>query len=317
MTTSGSARKSLLRRALTENLGLKILALAASIGLFVIVHGTENAQISVAVDVVALLPPPTTEKMLVSDIPDEVRVTLRGSRSVLNAVRRGGLPPIQMDLRNASGHFYYFEQDAFDLPAGANIVQIAPSAVPLRWVDRADRRLRVQAVVEGEVEEGNVVVGASVDPGSVRVRGAAAEVNQLDAARTEPVDVSGMGPGHHERRVPLAPLPEHVTYLDTPQVVVTVNVQEEIAERTLADLDVAVVGASEAIVRPPQVNVSVRGPRARVDELSPRRIVPFVDVTGLEPTHGAQPVTVQLRGVPEGVSATPEPTEVLVVLPGR
>ncbi len=313
MTAPGS-RKSLLRRALTENIGLKILALAAAIALFVIVRGTENAQISVAVDVVALLPPESTHKMLVSEYPDQVRVTLRGTRSVLNTVRRG-LPPIQMDLRSARGHFYYFDQDAFDLPAGATIVQIAPSAVPLRWTDRADGRLPVAPVVEGEVAVGNVLASTSVDPATVRVTGAAAELSRLQVARTAPVDINGLAAGHHERRVPLAPLPEHVTYVDTPQVVVTVNVEQEIAVRTLTDLDVAVVGSSEAVVRPPQVNVRVRGPRARVDELSPRRIVPFVDVSALEPTHGAQPVAVQLRGVPEGLEASAEPSEVLVTLP--
>lgn len=313
--TGASSRKSAVRRALTENLGLKILALAAAIALFVIVRGTENAQISVAVDVVALLPPASTRKMLVTEIPDQVRITLRGSRSVLNAVRRGGLTPIQMDLRSGRGHFYYFEPDTFDLPAGASIVQIAPSAVPLRWVERAEGRVRVDAVVEGEVAGGNTLASTSVDPATVRVTGAAAEVARLQAARTAPVDIDGLAAGHHPRRVPLAPLPEHVSYVDTPQVVVTINVEEEIASRTLADLDVAVVGASEAAVRPAQVSVHVRGPRARVDALSPGRIVPFVDVSALEPARGAQPVAVQLRGVPEGVEASAEPAEVLVTLP--
>ena len=81
MTTP--AKKSFLMRALTEHIGLKLVALVASVGLFVIVRGTEDAQISISVDVVALLPPPSTERMLVSEIPDEIRVTLRGSRSVL------------------------------------------------------------------------------------------------------------------------------------------------------------------------------------------------------------------------------------------
>jgi len=85
--------------------------------------------------------------------------------------------------------------------------------------------------------------------------------------------------------------------------------------RTLRDLEVAVVGTTEARVRPQQVNVVLRGPRARVDDLQTLRIVPLVDVTGLSPERGAQPVPVALRGVPPGVTATAEPSEVLVVLP--
>ncbi len=316
--TQSSSTKSFFARAVTENLGLKILALACAIGLFVIVRGTEDAQMSVPVSVVALMPPASSNRMLISDIPDEVRVTLRGSRSVLNAVRRGGLTPIQMDLRDTSAHFYYFAQEGFELPAGASIVQIAPSAVPLRWVERAERTLPVEPLLEGEVGDGFVLTAATVEPSSVRVQGAAAEVNRLEEVRTAAVDVGNLRAGRHERRVPLGLLPEHVSYDHTDRTaLVTITIEEEVGSRTFQDVDVAVVGATDVHVRPEQVNVVVRGPRARVQDLHPRRLVPFVDVTGLEAGRGAQPVQVQLRSPPEGMTFTIEPAEVLVTLPDR
>ncbi|HJL15071.1 MAG TPA: CdaR family protein [Sandaracinaceae bacterium LLY-WYZ-13_1] len=305
--------KGFVRSALTDNVGLKIVALVASIGLFVIVRGTEDAQISIAVDVVALLPPPSSDRMLVSEIPDEIRVTLRGSRSVLNAVRRGGMQPIQMDLRDASAHFYYFEQEELELPAGATIVQIAPAAVPLTWVDRAERRLRIEPVLRGDVAEGNLLVGTVVEPSSVVVRGAASEVNRLEAIRTEPVDVEDLGEGRHERRVPLTPLPEHVNYVDTVAVMVTVTIEEEEGQRTYADAEVLTVGGTDVALRPSAVTVEVTGPRARVDDLHPRRVIPFVDVSELDREGGAQPLPVQLRPLPEGMRGRVEPAEILAV----
>lgn len=312
MTTPAS-KKSFLARALTEHIGLKLVALVASVGLFVIVRGTEDAQISISVDVVALLPPPSTERMLVSEIPDEIRVTLRGSRSVLNAVRRDGMQPIQMDLRDANAHFYYFEQEELELPAGASIVQIAPAAVPLTWVDRAERRVRVDPVFEGEVAEGNLLVGSVVDPSSVQIRGAASEVRRIEVVRTQPVDLTELGPGRHQRRVPLTALPDHVTYVDTVSVVVTVTVEEEEGSRNFEDLEVSVVGGEDVTLRPARVDVRLRGPRARIDDLHPRRVVPFVDVSALDPDRGAQPLAVQIRGLPDGIVGTPDPAEVLAV----
>ncbi|GAB5550018.1 MAG: CdaR family protein [Sandaracinaceae bacterium] len=311
MTTP--AKKSFLMRALTEHIGLKLVALVASVGLFVIVRGTEDAQISISVDVVALLPPPSTERMLVSEIPDEIRVTLRGSRSVLNAVRRDGMQPIQMDLRDANAHFYYFEQEELELPAGASIVQIAPAAVPLTWVDRAERRVRVDPVFEGEVAEGNLLVGSVVDPSSVQIRGAASEVRRIEVVRTQPVDLTELGPGRHQRRVPLTALPDHVTYVDTVSVVVTVTVEEEEGSRNFEDLEVSVMGGEPVALRPARVDVRLRGPRARIDDLHPRRVVPFVDVSALDPDRGAQPLAVQIRGLPDGIVGTPDPAEVLAV----
>lgn len=312
MSVAGTSR-GFFRSAFTENLGLKVVALVASIGLFVIVRGTEDAQISIAVDVVALLPPPSTERMLVSEIPDEIRVTLRGSRSVLNTVRRGGMQTIQMDLRDASAHFYYFDQEELELPAGATIVQIAPAAVPLTWVDRAERRLRIEPVVEGEPAEDHLLLGTTVEPGSVVVRGAASEVNRLEEIRTEAVDIEGLGEGRHQRRVPLTPLPEHVNYVDTVSAVVTVTVEEQEGQRAFEDLEIAVVGGSGVTLRPSAATVRLTGPRARVEDLHPRRVVPFVDVSGLDPERGAQPVPVQVRPLPEGMTATVEPPEILVV----
>lgn len=308
MTAGPGAR---LRRAFTENVALKVIALVASIGLFVIVRGTEDAQTAVPVDVVALLPPPSTQRMLVSEIPDEIRVTLRGSRAVLNAVRRDGMTPIQMDLRDAEEPFYYFDQDQLELPTGTSVVQIAPAAVPLTWVNRAQGEVPVTPVVTGELAPGHRRTGLSVQPATVAIRGSASEVSRLETIATQPLDISGLTEGRHERQVPLVPLPEHVSYVDTVTVTVLVTVEEEEASRRLTDVDVAVVGGG-ATVRPETVNVRLTGPRAQVEDLHPRRVIPFVDVSDLDPDRGAQPATLQFRPVPEGMTVTAEPAEVLV-----
>lgn len=301
------------RRAFTENLGLKLVALVASVGLFVIVRGTEDAQTSVPVEVVALLPPASVDRMLTSEIPDEIRVTLRGSRAVLNAVRRDGMTPIQMDLRNAQEPFFYFDQDELEIPTGTTIVQLAPAAVPLTWVNRAEERLSVSPVVTGDLAPGHLRVGTTVEPTQVTIRGSASEVRRLESIATQPVDVSGLGAGRHERQVALVSLPDHVSYIDAVTVTVIVVVEEEEASRRLPDVEVAVIGNSEVTVRPETVNVRLTGPRARIEDLHPRRVIPFVDVTDLDASQGAQPVQLSFRDLPEGMTVVAEPSEVLVV----
>lgn len=304
---------SMLRRAFTQNVALKVIALVVSIGLFVYVRGTEDAQTSVPVEVVALLPPPSTDRMLISEIPDEIRVTLRGSRAVLNAVRRDGMTPIQMDLRDAEQPFYYFDQDELEIPTGTTIVQIAPAAVSLSWVDRDERRLRVSPTITGDLAPGHARTAVSVEPQAVLVRGAASEVHRLESVSTNPIDVTGLGAGRHERQVALMPLQDHVNYVDTVSVLVTITIEEEEGTRRLPDVEVAVVGGSAVTVRPETVSVTLSGPRARIDDLHPRRIIPFVDVSELDRSQGAQPVALQFRSVPEGMTVVAEPAEVLVV----
>jgi YbbR domain-containing protein len=313
--TAPAPKGGLVRQALTENIGLKLLALAASIGLFVIVRGTTDEPGVVDVDVVALPPSPDSPRMLISQVPTKVRVTLRGSESVLESVRREGLPDIQIDLRDPNQHFYTFDPDEIEVRAGLTVEHIAPPAIPLTWVDRADARAQVVPTLEGELRDGLTVVSRTVEPRRVHVRGAAPELTRLSELRTTPIDISGLGPGTHDEAVSLAQLPPHVEYVDTPSVTVRIVIEEEEGVRTFRELEVSVVGAAEASTRPAQVNVVVSGPRARVDALDPIRFVPYVDATTVDLTRGAVPVPVHVRGVPEGLRAVAEPSEVLFVPP--
>src|SRR5688500_15244501 len=115
------AKVTLRRRALglvTDNFGLKVFAIMVAVGLYGLVRGAEDATTNVPVSVVALLPPPSSNKMLVSELPDEVQLTLHGSRSQINQIVRDGLDPIQIDLREERGSYYTFDPNAFELPAG-------------------------------------------------------------------------------------------------------------------------------------------------------------------------------------------------------
>lgn len=313
---SAPAQKTgVIRQALTENIGLKLLALAASIGLFVIVRGTTDEPGVVDVDVVALPPPPDSPRMLISQVPTKVRVTLRGSESVLESVRREGLPDIQIDLRDPNQHFYTFDADQIEVRAGLSVEHIAPPSIPLTWVDRADSRPPVIPTLEGELPDGLSVVSRSVEPRRIHIRGAAPEIERLSELRTTPIDISELGAGSHDEAVSLAPLPPHVEYVDTPSVTVRIVIEEEEGVRTFRELDVTVVGAADASTRPERVSVVVSGPRARVDALDPIRFVPYVDATTVDLTRGAIPVPVHVRGVPDGLRAVAEPGEVLLVPP--
>ncbi|MBC7173017.1 MAG: hypothetical protein H5U40_11335, partial [Polyangiaceae bacterium] len=107
-----------IRRGIFQDLGLKAASLVAALVLFSVVHGAEDAQKSIYVDLITLLPSEDSGRMLVSDVPVRVRVTLTGSRSQLNAIRQEQLPPVQIDLRNHRGDEYFFADEDVDLPVG-------------------------------------------------------------------------------------------------------------------------------------------------------------------------------------------------------
>ncbi len=320
VTRTRAGWSGVVRRSLTENLGLKIFSFLVALGLFYVVHGSEDAQRPVFVDVVALLPPVSSGKLLMSDLPDKVRVTLRGSRSMLNALKRDELGPLQVDLRDGSRRYYYFDPTAFDLPAGVEVVSIAPPSVQLMWARRAERRATVVPQIVGRPRAGLVMQGEpSVEPGSVLVSGPDHVVQRLATVETETIDLSAFGAGHHERTVALVPPIEHVSYQQAGPVRIAIDLSAEVNERRWRGLTVATVGtAARALLRPTTVDVRLRGSPSVLMDVDADHLVPFVDLTELDATHGATSVRVQLRGAPEGTEiAVVDPPEVLVTMPPR
>lgn len=299
------------RKTFTHNVGLKLASLLMAVGLFSLVRGSEDAQRSIFVDVVALLPPPAANKILISELPDKVKLTLQGSRSMLHAVRTQDIPPVQIDLRSGNRSYYYFDPEEFEVPASVRIVQVAPSSIPLSWAERAVRRVPVEARTVGQPGPDLTARVVDVSPSSLRIVGPSEEIESLETVLTQPIDLRDLPPGVVERSVGLMRPPPHAEF-GAEKVDVRIEVVTERATREFADLKVTVLGASDADVKPARVDVVVLGESSKLERISADRVVPVVDLRSLEGERGVQEVTVTVRGLPEGLEARVEPSSVLV-----
>jgi YbbR-like protein len=300
-----------LLRVLLQNLGLKLFSLMVSIGLFVAVHGSEVGQRSLDVPVLALLPPESSGKILVGDIPENVKVTLSGSRSVLQSINR--MDPVQVDLRSAPTQ-YTFETAAFDLPTGIE-VEVVPSVLRLSWESRGEQKVNVRAMFTGNPDPSfELSSKVGVTPSRVVVRGPRSKVLALAEVPTEPISLTSLGIGSHRRHVALAPLSQYMSTHDVSDVVVEFAIEPRKEQRRLRKLPIAVLGVLSPVqVRPPNVDVILSAPERTLAELDPDHIIPVIDLSEITPSAGAQPVSVRLRGVDDAVRVLRiEPAEVLV-----
>jgi YbbR domain-containing protein len=297
------------RRLFTHNAGLKLLSLAIAIFLYSLVHGSEDQQRAIYVDVTAIPPPPSSGKVLVSDLPDRVKVTLRGSRSQLQGIE---LPTVEMDVTDPSQRYYYFEPTVFDLPPGVDVTSIAPASLPLVWADYVERRIPIEARV-GSPRPGLQLAGSPrVEPRTVLVRGAEREIAPMQLVKTQPIEISDIEPGEHELRVRLDAPPLHTDF-DVTSVQVHFEIVPEVATRTFRGLAVSQLGEIRATLRPAHVDVTVRGPAAVVDLLTEDRVVPYIQLVEAPSAAGASSVEVQVYGLPAGIEVESiEPGSVLV-----
>jgi YbbR domain-containing protein len=311
--TAEATWRQRLKRAVQENLGLKLFSLVVSIGLFTVVHGAESGQRAFQVQVIAILPPASKGKVLVGKIPDKVNVKLSGSQSVINSIR--SLESVQIDL-TAANSYYYFDPSIFGLPAGID-VQVTPASLTLDWEARLERKLPVRVQLSGLTNPSfELAAKPVVTPASVTVSGPRSSVQQLHDLVTEPVSVAELGPGLHRRRVPLLPLPESINVLEAGEITVEINIDTKKEHRRLRHLEVAALGVNTPVtMRPTHVDVLVAAPQNVFEELNPEHLVPVVDLAGVELGAGAVSVPVAVRGLPEGARVVRiEPAEVLVRL---
>jgi YbbR domain-containing protein len=317
MVTTARPRGDLLR-VLTDNLGLKALALGLSVVLFAVVHSDVDAQRSVYVDVVALLPPPDAGRMLVSEVPAQIRVTLRGSRSKLSELSRDSLGPLQIDLRDGRTGYHQIEGSQLGLGTGVRVSEISPSMLTLSWADAAEKRVSVQPELRGTLDKGWKLGPVETTPGSVTLRGPEQVLAQITTVSTDEVSLLGLRKGRQSRRVELQPLPRFVTYVEGSSVEVAVSVEPVVADRRLRRLSVAVVGQGNPVsLRPDEVTVHIRGAEDMIEDVDLRAVVPYVDLAGSD-VSGTHPLPVQVRGLPEGVEvAEIIPESVLVTPKGK
>lgn len=293
---------------ITHNFALKLIALGLSLMLFSLVHSDVDAQRTIYLDVVALLPPPASGKMLVSPLPAQVKVTMRGSRSKLSSLSRDELAPLQMDLRDGSARSYHFDAHQLDTGGNVRVMEITPPSVTLTWAAASEKRVPVHVQLDGELERGLALQGdVETEPGYVTLRGPAPTLAAITTVSTEPVSLIDLGLGSHRRRLPLESAPEYVSYVEDSSVEVRLVVRPIVAERAFKRLEIAAVGDAQVALRPERVEVILRGPQDVLAGVEPDGLLPYVEVA-----PGTSGVTqlreIKLRGVPDGV-------EVMRILP--
>jgi hypothetical protein len=282
-----------LRAILTENLNLKLLSLGFALLLYSLVHGSQEAQRSLMLNVVAFTPDDAQNRELVTPIPAQIRVTVRGPRTTLDDLHADDIGSIHVDLRGGTTTRWTFDPATIPVPPGLQIEQIDPPAIDLTWEERITRDVPAEVGIVGSPVSGFVVKGVpAADPDMVRARGARSEVMVLQHARADAFDVTGLASGKYTRQLALDRPPGRVTYEPT-SVSATIEIGREVVERLFTRVPVAVLGHPAAKAQPPEVDVRLTCPPEVVRALRPEQIVPRVQATAAA-DHGSDVLPVEL-----------------------
>ncbi|MFS8070233.1 MAG: CdaR family protein [Byssovorax sp.] len=316
MTAKDGFREQL-RAAFFDNMGLKALSVGSALALYAFIHGADNDLRTLPVNVVAAMPPLSANRQLLTQLPNEVSITLRGSRTQLDTLRTDDLGSIRLDLRSGRESTIELDPDTIpsmiNIPIGLAVEQVIPSQIKVRWDDVVSRQIPVQVARTGDPAPGYTMKGSIViDPAEITAKGPRSIVDVMQFARSAPFDVSGLTEGTYRRPLPLDKPPNLVTF--SPESVITmVEIGRELVTKQFPRLKVEVIGLPRATTNPPTVTVFVTGTAADVSALLPEAIVPRVEpkTAGDDTTKPGSDNLPVLVDLPR-VKATVEPPKVVV-----
>ncbi len=307
--------REVVRAALLENLGLKILSLLCALGFYAFIHGAENAQRTFRVSVVSIMPAETANRQIMTQLPTEVAVTVRGSRSKLDDLRADDLGSLQLDLRSGRETRIKLDPSMFHMPPSLFIEQVYPPSIELRWDDVIERQIPVQIARTGEPAPGFVVKGGTlVDPPAITARGPRSVVDVVQFARAAPFDVSGLTEGSYKRPLALDLAPKLVSY-DVEAVHATIEIARELRRKPIGKRKVEIVGLAKATVSPQIVEIEIIGAAEDVEPIMSEAIIPRVEPKGAPGVDVTQPGNAYLPvlvDVPHRDPTTQPPKVVIV-----
>jgi hypothetical protein len=290
-----------LRSVVTENLNLKLLSLAFALVIYSLVHGSQEAQRPMLLSVVALTPPDSSNRVLTTPIPAQIRVTYRGPRAILDELHTDDVGNVQLDLRGGNETRIQLDASTIPVPPGLQVEQACFSMgdrcvpeIPLVWEDVIVRDVRVEVGVVGTPAAGFMVKGAPMaEPTVVRAHGPKSEALVLQRARADAFDVTGLTEGKYTRQLAIDRPVGRVTF-DVPSVAASVEIGREVSERPFTKVPVAILGRTSAKAQPAEVDVRLTCPAEVVRAMRPEQLVPRVQILSAT-EHGSDALPVELK----------------------
>jgi YbbR domain-containing protein len=181
--------RDFVRRHLLHNLGLKLTSLILATGLWLAVESSPESEVALNAAVIFRNMPADLE--ISSESVPSVQIRVRGPERIVRRLQSSDVHE-EIDLAGIKPGEHTFDlTKAAGVPDRLQIAQVIPSEVHVLIDVRSTRQVPVNPRIEGKPANGYRVVEAKTDPASVEVIGPKKQIDSVDNATTDPVDISG------------------------------------------------------------------------------------------------------------------------------
>jgi len=222
-----------LRKLFLDDWGLKLLALAITVALWLGVTG-QNKPVTLRVNGVQVnfVRPDGLE--LSNDVPGTIDVILAAPKDKLDRIEpRELIANIDLTDQKAGERLIRLSLNRvnMDLPEDVKIQAIHPASISVRLEPIVETPVDVEVKFEGKLPDGYELGPVTVSPTKIRLRGPADRVSALKNATTETVSLDGKKESFNMSRVAINIPDPRVDVLDP-----AVDIRVEIIEKNRGDL---------------------------------------------------------------------------------
>jgi YbbR domain-containing protein len=175
-----------LRRLASQNLGLKVVALALAVAAWWFVAGESKVLVSFPIPLEIRNVP---KGLTVTNKPErQVEVRLSGPSSLLSGMRPSEISAgVDLSAARAGRQYFTLDDRAVKVPPGIKVQRIFPPSIEV-ILDRTERRtVPVSARIGGGAAVRRRVAKVEIDPPSVEVEALAEEFSRMQVVYTEEV----------------------------------------------------------------------------------------------------------------------------------
>jgi YbbR domain-containing protein len=176
----------ILRRIASQNLGLKVVALALAVAAWWFVAGESKVLVSFTVPLeIRSLPKGLT---MTNKPGRQVEVRLSGPSSLLSGMRPSEISAgVDLSSARAGRQFFNLDDRTVRVPPGIKVQRIFPSSIEV-VLDRTERRtVPVSARIGGGAAVRRRVANVEIDPPAVEVEALAEEFARMPVVYTEEI----------------------------------------------------------------------------------------------------------------------------------
>ena len=182
--------RDFVRRHVFHNFGLKLTSLILATGLWLAIASSPPSEVALNVAIIFRNMAPDLE--ISSENIPSVQIRVRGPERMVRRLQPSDVrAEVDLTGMKPGGHTFDLTK-AISVPDRLEIAQVVPSEVHVEFDIRSQRQVQVRPRVVGTFATGYRIAKIDTDPAEVMVIGPKREVDAVDGAITDPIDVTGV-----------------------------------------------------------------------------------------------------------------------------